>query len=522
MKNAEEIALHFKDEVLRRHPTMSSNLGIKDYDHLWPDLSKQGVEGDIQLMKEILGELNGSGDSEDKELLKWFIEIGLYELETLEFWKYAPNLAGTIISGLNGLLTRSGENSEAIQKRLDTAHPMVTQVTSRVERPVKLWVEAEQRTLNSLFQFLKNLEFQSDRLEKELKVYEQWLNNVDTMTQLPLDSLKFQGLIEMRRLGLTLDEIRSLGEEYLESTEVELKELVQKLGGSSVEEVRRRIRSKHPKDFNEALEGYKTLALKARKFLLEKDIITLPEERLDVIFSYPHMRQFLSIAAAGMPPRFGEQIGKFYLTPHEDSKMLEEHSYAFQPLLISHESYPGHHLHGACRNTHPSIIRSGIYSSLSANTAVMYSCKLGDITEGWGLYCERMMYENGFENDPKNPDLEQRFLQVNALRWRATRVIIDIALHSSEMSYKEAVNYLVENTGYNEMTARSEVLMYSRSPGYFMSYLLGSHMMRELREASGLPLKVFHDKVVYSGAIPLWFLRDCVLHEILVERKSTQ
>jgi len=31
MKNAEEIALHFKDEVLRRHPTMSSNLGIKDY-----------------------------------------------------------------------------------------------------------------------------------------------------------------------------------------------------------------------------------------------------------------------------------------------------------------------------------------------------------------------------------------------------------------------------------------------------------------------------------------------------------
>ncbi len=516
----EEVAERYRSHILGRNPLLASSMGVHEYDGIWPDVSRKGVEDDISLIRRIIDEAEQAEDSPDKELFLWYLDIGLYELETLQFWRHSPNAAGTILSGLTVLLRRQFPDEEkrmaSLRERMATAHQILLQVMERVDMPVKLWTESEVRAVRSLRNFLGDLydtlSEQSEKLLSVLSEYERWLQSQETMDELPLDGERFRVLIEKRRLGMTLEEIRSLGREYLAQTGKELEELVEKLGGRSVEEIRERIRSKHPTTYEEALRGYRELADRARRFLIENDLITMPKERLEVIFSYPYMRQFLSIAAAGMPARYDpEQIGYFYLTPHDDQKMLKEHSFAFQPLLISHESYPGHHLHGACKNTHPSVIRSGIYSTLSANTAIMYSCKLGDITEGWGLYCERMMYDNGFENDPENPDIEQKFLQVNALRWRATRVLIDIGLHTGEMGYEEAVSYLVRNTGYNETTAHSEVQMYSRSPGYFMSYLLGSHMMSEFRKTSGLPLKDFHDSVVYAGSVPLWFLRDHIL-----------
>jgi uncharacterized protein (DUF885 family) len=137
----------------------------------------------------------------------------------------------------------------------------------------------------------------------------------------------------------------------------------------------------------------------------------------------------------------------------------------------------------------------------------MYSSKLAEITEGWGLYCEEMMYNSGYAHDLKHPDLEQKFLQINARRWRATRMVVDVGLHLGRMSMEEAATFLQEMTGYNETTARSEVLMYSLSPGYFLSYLLGYHLITELKKALPIPEKEFHNKLLYAGNVPWWFLK---------------
>ncbi len=90
-------------------------------------------------------------------------------------------------------------------------------------------------------------------------------------------------------------------------------------------------------------------------------------------------------------------------------------------------------------------------------------------------------------------------------------MLVDIGLHTEKMQFDEAIDFLMEHTGYNPTTAKSEVLMYSLSPGYFLSYLLGRHLLEQLKERTPISEKEFHDKVLYSGNIPYWFLRDHIL-----------
>jgi len=50
------------------------------------------------------------------------------------------------------------------------------------------------------------------------------------------------------------------------------------------------------------------------------------------------------------------------------------------------------------------------------------------------------------------------------------------------MTFEDAVNILVEETGMSEDAAKTEVNWYTQEPGYPLSYLLGKHMILKLKE----------------------------------------
>ena len=128
--------------------------------------------------------------------------------------------------------------------------------------------------------------------------------------------------------------------------------------------------------------------------------------------------------------------------------------------------------------------------------------------EGWAHYCEQMMMEEGFVTGP-----EAKLIQLTDAMWRAVRIMVDVRLSQGKMSIEEAIDMLVREVGISKEAATAEVRRYTQSPSYPLSYLLGKHMILELREevkrkmGDKFSLKFFHDTITANGYLPLSLLR---------------
>src|SRR5690606_24306986 len=95
--------------------------------------------------------------------------------------------------------------------------------------------------------------------------------------------------------------------------------------------------------------------------------------------------------------------------------------------------------------------------------------------------------------------------------WRACRIILDIKLHRGELSLQEAIEFLIEHTGFERPNATAEVKRYSYTPTYQMSYLLGKVLLLRLRDderrrrGPDFSLRAFHDALLRNGSLPMSF-----------------
>jgi uncharacterized protein (DUF885 family) len=103
--------------------------------------------------------------------------------------------------------------------------------------------------------------------------------------------------------------------------------------------------------------------------------------------------------------------------------------------------------------------------------------------------------------------------------WRACRIILDVRLHRGDIGTDDAIDFLVEQTGFERPNATAEVHRYTYTPTYQLSYLLGKVMLLRLREdeqrrlGSRFSLKRFHDSLVYAGSLPISFHRRLLAGE---------
>jgi uncharacterized protein (DUF885 family) len=202
------------------------------------------------------------------------------------------------------------------------------------------------------------------------------------------------------------------------------------------------------------------------------------------------------VASYNSPPAFKPSLtGHFFVpyppegTPDEDvQKRLQTNSYTIIPTIAVHEAYPGHHWHLVTLQSNPRPLRKVLSTSY--------------FTEGWGLYTELMMMQEGFYDDPKH-----ELGVADARIFRAARIVVDTSLHIGDMSFEEAVTFMMESTGFSEPTARAEVGRYCSWPTQASSYLTGSLEIERMRtryfdEGRG-DLRSFHDRLARSGALPI-------------------
>jgi uncharacterized protein (DUF885 family) len=126
-------------------------------------------------------------------------------------------------------------------------------------------------------------------------------------------------------------------------------------------------------------------------------------------------------------------------------------------------------------------------------------------SEGWALYAERVMREQGFFTDPKH-----LLYQYEATIFRAARIIVDTSLHMGEMSFDEAVRFMVEKGNLTEPNARAEVGRYCSWPTQASSYLTGMLEIVDIRtrwlarrgKSDRPALREFHDAITSAGMLP--------------------
>jgi uncharacterized protein (DUF885 family) len=297
-------------------------------------------------------------------------------------------------------------------------------------------------------------------------------------------------------------ELLRYGESLVEDVERRLADLARQIDTTVPwPDLADRLRDSHPPDGG-VVDAYAAEMERARRFVEERGLVPVYPGALEVVETPSFLLPVIPIAAYQPPGAFAEdRTGLFYVTPpsaglDETSRerALRNHCrYEIAPTAL-HEGYPGHHLQFLAAHAQPRVVRKLMGSAL--------------VYEGWALYCEEMMGDEGFYQQP-----EERFFQLIALLLRGIRILVDIGLHTGGMDYHEAVQTLVDRAVIGRWTAEAEARRYCGAPAYQLCYAVGRREIQALHEdfrrAAGADytLRNFHDAVLGYGGLPVSLMR---------------
>jgi uncharacterized protein (DUF885 family) len=319
-------------------------------------------------------------------------------------------------------------------------------------------------------------------------------------------------LRQAEMLGFGARELRERGREQIEELSALLRAGSQKLSGSDDwHALLLELNKDRPATPEHMRRGYEEWTARARAFLVDKGLTSFPAgEECVVVPSPPYERPVLAVASYETPPSFAKTMRGHFFVPYppdsaneeEIAKRLESNAYPAIPTTAVHEAYPGHHWHLVMAKGNPSQVRQLFGTSYFA--------------EGWALYAERMMEENGFYDD-----LRHVMYRYEATLFRAARIVADTSLHLGEMTHAEAVEFMLANSSMTEPTARAEVTRYCSWPTQASSYLTGCLEILRIRDrylsargtdASDAPaLRDFHDTITGAGTLPIALAERAVM-----------
>ena len=256
------------------------------------------------------------------------------------------------------------------------------------------------------------------------------------------------------------------------------------------------------------VETAKQSAASATDFIRQKDLITVMPDPLEIIIM-PEFRQGVSLAYCDSPGPLEVGQKTFYAvspipakwTDKQTESFLREYNTRSLDVLTIHEALPGHFLQIAHANRYPGKLRHLFQS--------------GVFVEGWAVYTEWMMCEEGFRNDDP-------LLKLITLKWYlrdVTNALLDQAVHVDGISRYDAMQLMVEDAFQEEREAAGKwkraQLTSAQLSTYFVGYLEQVEMRRETEKTWGdrFNLKTYHDRALSYGSPPPQFVRALVLDE---------
>jgi uncharacterized protein (DUF885 family) len=457
------------------------------------------------------------------------VRRAVFDLDVLRVWERRSLALDAVGDGLFLLFARDhaplADRLVAMTGRLEDVPAFLEESKTRATMPqVRRWQRLEIEAAAEMPAFFEEIERAADgvlatadrrRLERAVAganvavdLYTTWLEGTlaDGTDAWAIGRERHDALVGLRAFdGLDADAILALGQERLALEHEARAATAREIDPDASEaEVVAMVKRDGPTGFDAALEAYRDAMFRARAHLIDHDLVTVPsDERVEIVRTPDYLANVVPFAAYFEPAAFDpEPKGIYVVTPavgHDPEAMLE-HNYASISNTSIHEAYPGHHLQLDAARRHPSLTRLLIDAP--------------EFVEGWGMYSELLMREEGFDLSPAH-----RLVMHTDAIWRACRIILDVRMHRGELTVEEATDFLVGHTGFGRSNAAAEVGWYTYRPTYPLSYLLGRTLLLQLRAdeqrrlGDAFRLKGFHDALLRNGSLPISFHRRALAGE---------
>ncbi len=243
------------------------------------------------------------------------------------------------------------------------------------------------------------------------------------------------------------------------------------------------------------------------KFINDKNLIYLDRSKPLVVRQTPPYMEGGGAGASINDPGPFNKNGKTYYnvsllthyTPQQAESYLREYNDYILQILNIHEAIPGHYTQLVYANQSPSLVKS-IFGN-------------GAMIEGWAVYGERMMLEEGYGN--QSPELWLMYY-----KWHLRSVmntILDYSIQCLNMTEEEAKRLMTQEAFQQQAEADGKWKRATLTQVQLCSYFTGFteiYALREklkMRQGTNFNLKKYHEQFLSYGSAPIPLISNVML-----------
>src|SRR5436189_177432 len=510
---------------LRWHldPVGATQAGVKTYDDRYGRFSPSALAPHLAALKSLAAALEETTAAElddeiDRTALLNEIRVTLRRFERERPQAKNPGFwLSHLLSGLHFLLGRRDRTPEeravSLAGRLEDVPRLLDDARAALVGPVRVFVDTALRINEGGLVLVREVgaglgervAAAADAAAAAMAAFahdlERWLEGASDQFALGEEDFNFHLHYE-HALRDTAPELWRYGLHLKEELEADLGARAARLDrGKGWQDVAERLRADHP-PASALVDAYAGEMARARDFVATRGLAPIPDAPLDVVPTPAFMRPIIPFAAYDRPGAYPpDRTGWFYVTlpdptlpPSAQERILRDHCRYELGVTALHEAYPGHHLNLVHAQQQPSDTRKVVWTPLRV--------------EGWALYCEDMMGEEGFYQSE-----EEQFFQRVHLLWRATRILLDVGLHTRGMTFEQAVEHMTTHLRVDRANAEAEVRRYCAEAAQPLCYAVGRREILDLRndfraaQGKAFTMRRFHDALLRYGGLPVTLIR---------------
>ena len=541
------------DAECKRHPLFATQQGMREYDGQMDDLSPKARAEDAQRDQEVLADLAKKFDRTklsrnaqiDLEIWESFLRYRVWQFKNSDDFANDPRTYLLYCSdSVFGLFTQSTlprhRNVENAASRIAKIPEVIAAAKASLKNPPKILTEVAIKRTDGAIAFydkdifalaeespqISSLATPSRKAAESLREYKKFLEEVvlpRSNGDWRIGEKKFSEKLAMELdAGLSAKEVIDTAEAEADRVEREMYYVAKQLWSSIMEnksvppddaagrrETIRTILTELGKDHGTSatlLNDTKNTVEKIKTFIRQKKILTLPNPDQCSIIEMPEFQRGFSAAYLNQAPPLDAKAKSLYaISPppsdwpsERQEAFFQEYNRSMLQVLTIHEAYPGHYVQLDYSNRIDSLVRRVLSSGVFA--------------EGWAVYTEQMMLDEGYGNG----DLALRLHQLKFYMRAVLNAILDYRMHCSEMSDEDALTLLVDRGFQTSGEAVGKIQRAKQSSCQLSTYFVGRTAFYRLRQnvqrarGSAFELGPYHEEVLLKGTLPVKYLSELV------------
>ena len=552
----DKLMAYFKaylDEAFQHHPLNATRLGDHRFDDKLDDVSLQARAADLERWRGALADLPTKIDAEklsragrlDFDLFQHDLTRSIWLAENTHPFEEDPRVYNDYTTdSVHALLTQSTlpreKNVQNAVARMALVPKVIAVAKTTLHNPPRVTTETAIRQNRGAIAFYKTGFFDlagedgrgadvhaaAAKVVDALEDYQKFLEDEllpKAKGDWRLGKEKFARKLELELdAGMTADEVLAEAEKEFERVERDLYVVARQLWAEACpkkplppddEDGRREAIRLVLAHFNQQHGKAEDLVREARatvdrvkRFIADNDLLRLPDPDRCQVIEMPEFQRGNSGAYLNQAPALDPKAPSFYAVspPPRDwddrrvNSYLEEYNKYMIQILTIHEAYPGHYVQLEYSNRCPSLIRRVLFSGVFA--------------EGWAVYTEQMMLDQGYgQGDP--------VLRLNQLKWYLRAVanaILDHHMHCDGWTDEEAMALLTQRAFQSEGEAVAKIVRAKQSSCQLSTYFVGRTAFYRLRQqvereqGDAFDLGRFHEAILDNGTPPVKYLPDLV------------